>query len=158
MVKDPCQDCDGEGAVKVTRTVTVTIPAGVDNGMRLRLSGEGEGSGQGGERGDLYVFLEVEEHEHFQRDGADIHAPVDLSFSQAALGVELKVRTIHGSEKVSVPAGTQSGTVVRLRRQGVDHPNGRGRGDHYAALRVLVPETLTRAQKKALAELQTLGL
>jgi molecular chaperone DnaJ len=157
VVTNKCQDCSGEGVSRVERRMTVTIPPGVDNGVRLRLTGEGEAAGRGA-RGDLYVFIEVAPDERFQREGADVLSAVDLAYSQVALGAEIEVETVHGPETVKVPAGTQPGTVVRLRRKGIRRLNGGGQGDHYVTLSVTVPDKLSRAQKKAVQALREQGL
>ncbi|MCB9729657.1 MAG: molecular chaperone DnaJ [Deltaproteobacteria bacterium] len=157
-IKHRCKPCGGQGLATVERTVSVTIPPGVDTGVRLRVSGEGEAARQGGARGDLYVFVQVAAHEAFQRDGADVYSELKMSMSQAALGDEVEIATIHGPEKVKIPAGTQPGSVVRLRRKGVARLNGSGFGDHYLTLVLHVPEKLSREQKKLLAQLREEGL
>lgn len=161
IISERCEDCGGEGMVEEERTVNVTIPAGVDTGVRLRLSGEGEGASGGGARGDLYVFVQVEPHESFQRDGADLYSDVEIPFSLAALGGEVEAETIHGPAAVRVPAGTQPGSVVRLRGKGLprlQRGHQGSRGDHYVTLKVLVPSKLDRKQKKLLRELSEHGL
>jgi len=141
IIEDECDACTGRGIEEVERTLTVTIPAGVNNGSRLRVAGEGESGGTGGARGDLYVLLHVDEHELFQRDGADVYLTMEISFSHASLGGELVVSTLHGDRTLDVPAGTQSGTVIRLRGAGIERLNGRSRGHQYVEVRVVVPES-----------------
>lgn len=158
IVSEYCEDCDGRGAVPVDRELTVTIPAGVDTGVRMRLSGEGESGSPGGPRGDLYVVMNVEPHDEFSRDGADVMSECDITYSQAVLGAELEVKTIHGQEQVSVPAGTQPGTIVCLRRRGIARLNGHGNGDHYLTLNVATPLELTDAQRDAVQKLADAGL
>ncbi|MBD89246.1 MAG: molecular chaperone DnaJ [Deltaproteobacteria bacterium] len=158
VITDRCEPCEGAGTMQVERTVSVTIPPGVDTGMRLRVGGEGEGSPSGGPRGDLYVVIHAQQHPTFQRDGADVHAETPISLSDAALGVDLEVETIHGQETVSVPAGTQPDTIVRLRRKGIARVNGGGQGDHYVRLRVDVPMDLSARQRELLQSLREEGL
>jgi molecular chaperone DnaJ len=153
-----CKPCAGEGLAPVERKVSVTIPPGVDTGVRLRVSGEGEGSKEGSARGDLYVFIQVRPHEQFQRDGADVYSELKMSMTQAALGDEVEIQTVQGSERVKIPAGTQPGSVVRLRRKGVARLNEGGFGDHYLTLVLAVPEKLTKEQKRLLAALRDEGL
>jgi molecular chaperone DnaJ len=153
-----CKPCAGQGLSAVERTVSVTIPPGVDTGIRLRVSGEGEGAKGGAGRGDLYVFVRVQPHESFQRDGADVYSELKMSMTQAALGDEVTIQTIHGEEKVKIPAGTQPGSVVRLRRKGVARLSDSGFGDHYLTLVLQVPEKLSKKQKQLLADLREEGL
>lgn len=157
-IEDKCEDCGGQGVTLVDRELTVNIPAGVDDGVRMRLAGEGEGAGPRGDRGDLYVFISVKPHEVFQRDGADVHMHLDIPFSSAALGAELTVPTVHGEEQVEIPAGTQAGTVLRLRNKGIPRLQRGGQGDHFVTIGVSVPDKLKRDQKKLLQQLRDAGL
>ena len=158
VVTDPCGDCRGEGMTEVERTVSVKIPAGIEPGMRLRVAGEGESAGPQSQRGDLYVFVHVRPHEVFQRDGANVHVETSISYSQAALGDEIRVPTLHGDETITVPAGVQPGTVFRLRRKGMDRLDRRERGDQYVTIHLQVPESLSAEQARALEGLRELGL
>jgi molecular chaperone DnaJ len=158
VIADACGTCRGEGLEVVDRSVEVKIPAGIDDGMRMRVAGEGESGGQGGRRGDLYVFIEVEPHDDFVREGADVHATLDVTFSQSALGGEFTVETLQGPQKIKLPAGTQPGTEVRLRRKGIARIQRGGVGDHYVHVNLEVPTSLSKAQKKLLAELAESGL
>jgi molecular chaperone DnaJ len=158
-VKDKCGDCAGHGVKRVQRTLSVKIPAGIDDGMRLRVPSEGETGGPGGQRGDLHVLIQVDPHPIFKRDGHHIHMQRDISFTQAVLGDEVKVPTIAGEESVSIPPGTQHGTVLRLRNRGMPRLDGHhGQGDQFVALNVVVPESLTRAQTELLQKLREAGL
>ena len=147
VIKDPCTACDGAGRVRETKTISVKIPPGVDDGSRLRVAGEGEGGYNGGPAGDLYVFISVKEHAHFTRRDYDIHSEHALSFTQAALGAEVKVETIDGAESLRIPAGTQPNQVFRLRGKGVQFLDGSGRGDHYVHVSVRIPSSLTDEQR-----------
>lgn len=149
----PCKECGGEGRVYATRKLSVTIPAGVDHGTQIRLAGEGEMGGGGGPPGNLYVVLDVEPHPVFQRRGDDILIELQVNVAQAALGAEVKVPTLEGEEEISIPAGTQSGTVLRLRDKGIPHLRRNGRGNQLVLVRVAVPTKLSREQKRLLREL-----
>lgn len=154
-VTDPCKKCRGEGRVRQERDLEVTIPAGVDNGLRLRLRGEG-GHGQlGGPPGDLEVWIRVESHERFERDGADVHEKIHLTYSQLVLGTTVEVRTLHGKESLRVPGGTSTGHEFRLRGQGIQSLRVDGRGDHivHVALKVPRPKDLSERQHELLREL-----
>ena len=155
-VTDPCAACRGQGRREVTESVTVDVPAGVDDGTRLRLSGHGEAGRQGTASGDLYVRVRVTPHEVFERDGNDLHCELRLPMTQAALGAELKVSTLYGEEKLSVPAGTQTGDVLALRRQGMPKLSGGGqRGDLRVHCRVETPTRLSEHQRDLLGQLAT---
>jgi len=149
----PCSLCKGEKRIHATRQLNVTIPPGVDHGTQVRLAGEGEMGDRGGPPGNLYVVLNVEPHPIFQRRGDDILVELQINVAQAALGAEVKVPTLEGEEEVSIAAGTQSGTVLRLRRKGVPHLRKNGRGDELVLLRVVVPTKLSREQRRLLQEL-----
>ncbi|MBI4382820.1 MAG: molecular chaperone DnaJ [Nitrospinae bacterium] len=154
IIADPCKSCRGEGRVPERKKVSVSIPAGVDEGSRLRLRGEGEAGPIGAQPGDLYVFLHVEAHEFFHRDGYDIHARMPISFSQAALGAEIEVPLLDGKSKtISIPAGTQSGENHRIPGAGIPHVRGHGRGDQILHFIVETPRKLTKRQKELFQEL-----
>ncbi len=149
----PCSRCSGERRVYVTRKLSVTIPPGVDHGTQIRLAGEGEMGEGGGPSGNLYVVLNVEPHPIFQRHDDDILVELQVNVAQAALGAEVSVPTLEGEESVSIPAGTQSGAVLRMRNKGVPHLRRNGRGDEVVLVRVAVPTKLSREQKRLLREL-----
>ena len=156
--RDPCSECDGRGRNETEASLKVTVPAGVDNGMRLRLTGEGEGGALGGPSGDLYVVMAVKEHDLYQRDGVDLHLELPVSVFQAMLGAKIPIATILGEEReIEVPGGAQPGEVIRLHGSGMPQVNGRGRGDLYVHLRVVVPKKLTGEQKSLLEEVASLG-
>ncbi|ADH86394.1 chaperone protein DnaJ [Desulfurivibrio alkaliphilus AHT 2] len=152
VITEPCQDCQGQGLVERPRKVTLKIPAGVDSGARMRLRGEGEGGRRGGPAGDLYVILHVEPHKFFQREGDHIFATIPVSFSQAALGCTLEVPTVHGPEKLKIPAGTQPGKHLTLSGRGVPRLRGSGNGDMICEIKLVVPDRLSRRQKELLRE------
>ncbi|MDQ3819720.1 MAG: molecular chaperone DnaJ [Acidobacteriota bacterium] len=153
VIKSPCDACKGAGRTEREKTMEVKIPAGVETGSRLRIAGEGEAGTQGGATGDLYVVIHVQEHERFERQGSNLYASVPINFSQAALGAEITVQTLGGQQQVKIPAGTQTGTVFRLKGQGMPVLGGRGRGDLFVAVTVVTPTTLTREQRRILEQL-----
>lgn len=153
VIKEPCGDCRGAGRVEKKKTLEVKIPAGVDSGSRLRIGGEGESGVNGGPSGDLYVFIHVKEHEAFERQGSNLYTSVPISFTQAALGSEIEVRTLEGTEILKVPAGTQTGTVFRVKGEGMPALGGRGKGDLFVAVTLVTPKSLTKEQRKLLEKL-----
>lgn len=157
IVESPCATCRGEGRRNAERTVNVEVPPGVDDGTTLRVTGAGAVPVRGGVPGDLYVHLRVAPHERFERSGADLLTTVHVSMSQAALGVECTIETLDGGhEPISIPAGTQSGKVVRLRAKGVPYVRGRGRGDLHVHVIVDTPTDLDKEQEELLRQLARL--
>lgn len=156
IVTNPCPRCRAQGRVVVERHITVKIPPGVDGGSRLRVSGGGEAGLRGGPAGDLYVFLNIKPHERFQREGDDIIFELPVSMTQAALGAELEVPTLEGSENLRIPEGTQPGTFFRLRGKGMPRLRGGGRGDQRVLVKVVVPKRLSAREKQLLQELASL--
>ncbi|HEX8633003.1 MAG TPA: molecular chaperone DnaJ [Pyrinomonadaceae bacterium] len=153
IIKNPCETCKGAGRVERERQMEVKIPAGVETGSRLRITGEGEGGAQGGTAGDLYVVIHVKEHEQFERQGSNLYAAVPVTFAQAALGSEIMVQTLHDEQPLKIPAGTQTGTVFRLKGHGMPVLGGRGHGDLFVSVALRTPTTLTREQRRLLEEL-----
>jgi molecular chaperone DnaJ len=153
VIAKPCRECRGEGRTKVRRSLQLKIPAGVETGSRLRLAGKGEAGIRGGSAGDLYVVLHVRPHDVFERHDEDIFCEVPLPFEIGALGGEIDVPTIHGSAKLKIPPGTESGRVFRLRGQGVTNPRSGIEGDHHVRIRIDVPQKLGGRQRRALEEL-----
>jgi len=156
IITNPCTDCHGEGLINRSKKVSVKIPAGVDTGSRMRLSGEGEGGRRGGPPGDLYVVIHVDEHEYFQRDGQTIYLRLPVSMARAALGCDAEVPTVHGSAKLKIPAGTQSGERFSLRGEGVPSLRGGGKGDMVVEIQVQTPTQLTKEQKELLRQFDEL--
>jgi molecular chaperone DnaJ len=148
----PCRKCSGAGRREKTSSIKLKIPPGVDTGARLRSSGNGEAGSQGGPAGDLYVVLHVREHKVFKRDGDDLICEIPITFPQAALGSDIAVPTVNGKTKVRIPAGTQSGTVFRVKGKGVKNVQGYGTGDLLARVVVEVPKKLTLTQRAKLEE------
>ena len=156
VITEPCNDCHGEGLINRSKKVNIRIPPGVDTGSRMRLSGEGEGGRRGGPSGDLYVVIHVDEHEHFQRDGQTIYLRLPVSMIRAALGCEADVPTVHGTSKLKIPAGTQSGERFSLRGEGVPSLRGGSRGDMVVEVQVQTPTRLSKEQKELLREFEQL--
>ncbi|HZP47361.1 MAG TPA: molecular chaperone DnaJ, partial [Vicinamibacterales bacterium] len=153
IISKPCEACSGVGRVQRERKITVKIPPGIATGQQLRLQGEGEAGAAGGPAGHLYVVVHVHEHEFFRRDGNNLFCEVPVNFTTVALGGEIVVPTLDGSESVKVPEGTQTGTTLRLRHKGMPDVGGRGRGDLFATIQVLTPKKLTKDQRRLLEEL-----
>ncbi|WP_070120620.1 molecular chaperone DnaJ [Bacillus marinisedimentorum] len=152
IVKDKCRTCGGDGKVNKRKKIHIKIPAGVDEGQQIRVAGQGEPGVNGGPAGDLYVVFHIRPHEFFQRDRDDIHVEMPITFSQAALGDDIEVPTVHGKVKLKVPAGTQTSTNFRLRGKGVPNVRGYGQGDQHVKIRVITPTKLTAKQKELLRE------
>jgi molecular chaperone DnaJ len=158
IVKNPCGSCAGAGRVKKDRSLNVNIPSGVETGTRIRLSGEGEAGLRGGPPGDLYIFIDVQQHPIFERDSDDLYCQIPVSMTTAALGGELEAPTLDGGRtRVKVPSGVQSGKRLRLRGKGMPALRGTGVGDLYIELAVETPVNLTSKQKDLLREFEAEG-
>lgn len=155
LISDPCDACRGEGRVQKDTNIKLRIPAGVDSGTRLRSTGNGDAGLRGGPSGDLYVFLVIKRHDFFEREGDDLFCEVPISFATAALGGESKVPTLDGQASIKIPAGTQGGTVFRLKDKGMASLNSTRKGDLHVTVQVEVPTKLNSEQQdklKAFAE------
>lgn len=150
IIQSPCPSCRGEGRTKVTRKIKVKIPAGVDTGSHLRVRGEGEAGTAG--RGDLYVIIEVRPHNIFERHNNDIITEVTIALTKAILGSEIEVPTLHGHVMMKIPAGTQSGSIFRLKEKGVPDVHGRGVGDELVKINVEIPTRLNAEQRRLMEE------
>ena len=148
--KHPCKACRGEGRQRAERMLQVKIPAGIEDGMQLRLTGEGGGGVQGGPAGDLYVLVRIAEHELFVRDGADLYCDIPVTFPQLALGDEVEVPVLNGTETLAIAPGTQPNEIVRLRGHGMPRLRERRHGDACYRLILEVPRTLSARQREAL--------
>lgn len=153
QIKDPCAKCYGQGRVQETKTLSAKIPAGVDTGDRIRLSGEGEAGERGGPSGDLYIEIQVKEHEIFTRDGANLYCEVPISFPSACLGGELQVPTLDGKVNLKIPPETQTGKIFRLRGKGVKPVRGGAVGDLLCKVQIETPVQLTKEQKALIEKL-----
>lgn len=157
VVTNPCGRCKGTGLVRVKETVKVRIPAGVEDGMQLSLRGEGHAAPQGGMNGDLLVIVEEQPHAQLKRDGANLFYTRVISVADAMLGCEIQVPGIDGPLPLKLDAGTQSGTVQRLRGKGLPSVNGYGlssRGDLYVKILVWIPRKLGRAEREAIEKMR----
>lgn len=152
IIKDKCKECLGTGKKIKNQKIKVKVPAGVDTGSIISLRGEGEMGERGGSSGDLFVFINVEEHEIFKREGNDIYLKLPISFTDAALGAEIQVPTLEGIIDYNIPQGTQTGTQFRLKSKGVPNVKGVGKGDLYFTVEVQVPKKLNERQKELLKE------
>ncbi|MCC9621131.1 molecular chaperone DnaJ [Thalassospira sp. MA62] len=153
IVKNPCKACHGVGRVEQEKTLQVTIPAGVEDGTRIRLAGEGEAGTNGAPAGDLYIFLDIQPHRFFQREGANVYCRIPIPMSKAALGGTIEVPTIEGTRtRINIPAGTQSGQQLRLRGKGMTVLRSQSRGDMFVEVSVETPVNLTARQKELLEE------
>jgi len=153
-IETPCKECRGQGRVRHRRSLTVTIPAGIESGTSLRVSGQGEVGGRGGPHGDLYVQVHIKPHAVFQRDGADLLTTLALSIPEAVLGTEAEVETLDGAVALTVPPGSETGRILRLRGKGMPFLRGTGRGDLHVRLRVEIPEKVTDRARHLLEELE----
>ena len=156
VIEKPCRTCRGAGRHEKSSKIHLRIPAGVDTGARLRSSGNGDAGLRGGPNGDLYVVLRLKQHEIFQRDGDDLVCEVPIGFVQAALGADVEVPTLEGRATVKIPAGTQPGTLFRLKGRGVKNIQGYGHGDLHVRVSVEVPTRLDGDQRQKLEEFSAL--
>lgn len=152
-----CETCGGRGRREVERKLSVKIPAGVDDGSRIRITGNGEAGMRGGDAGDLYVYLKIARHPIFRRDGLDTFVDVPISFPQATLGASIEAPSLEGAIPVTIPAGTQTGTTLRLRGRGMPTVRGSRRGDHHVTVHVAVPNKLPKHQRELLEEYAKAG-
>jgi molecular chaperone DnaJ len=154
IVTKPCTACAGQGQITTERKLQIKIPPGVDNGSQLRIAGEGEGGARGGPAGDLYVVLRVREHPLFKREGSHLFCEVPVNVARAAIGGQIEVPTLEGGHtKITLPAGTQPGAVLRSRGHGFPHLGSKGRGDLHVLIRVVIPEKLNAEQKRLFEQL-----
>lgn len=147
---DPCRECSGKGKIRKNSKIEIKIPSGIDEGQIISLRGEGEPGKKGGPSGDLYITIRIKEHELFGRQGNDVYCEMPITFAQSALGAEIEVPTIDGKVKYTIPEGTQTGALFRLRGKGIPHLRGSGRGDQYVKVIVETPTKLDEEQKEAL--------
>ena len=157
IIPTPCTECRGTGKVQKRSQIAVKIPAGVDTGQRLKLSDEGEAGERGGPPGDLYVVINILEHDFFRREEFDVICDVPITFGQAALGTELEVPTLEGKVQMKIPAGTQSHKVFRLKGKGLPRLGSYGRGDQLVRVTVETPTRLTAEQKDLLRKFDEIG-
>ncbi|MCX7794708.1 MAG: molecular chaperone DnaJ [Thermodesulfovibrionales bacterium] len=157
FISDPCKKCNGTGFIQRIKAISVKIPSGVETGSKLKLRGEGEPGRNGGPPGDLYVYITVEEHPFFKRDGNNIICEVPITFPQAVLGAEIEVPTLEGNSKLKIPPGTASGTEFVLKGKGIQKLHGHSRGNQIVRVYIDVPKKLTPRQKELIEELARLN-
>jgi molecular chaperone DnaJ len=157
LIKDKCISCQGTGKVKNRRKINIKVPAGVDDGSQIRINGEGESGSKGGSPGDLYVVIRVKSHDFFEREGSDIYCEVPLTFTQAAIGDEIEIPTLTEKVKLKIPAGTQTGTLFRLKGKGVPHLRGYGQGDQHVKVTIVTPTSMSDEQRELLKEFSRLS-
>jgi molecular chaperone DnaJ len=155
VIAKPCVTCRGAGRIQKERKLTVRIPAGISTGQRMRLTGEGESGPSSGPSGDLYVVVHVQDHAFFRRDGNDLFCEMPVHFTTLALGGDIQVPTLDGTQPLSIPHGTQTGSTFRVKGLGMPDVGGRGTGDLHVAVRALTPRKLSKEQKKLLEQLAT---
>ena len=153
-----CDECHGRGKVTNRKTITITVPAGIDTENRLRVSGKGGAGSNGGPNGDLYIEFTVRDHDFYHREDDDIYIDLPLTITEAVLGAKKDIPTLYGKVELTIPAGTQNGEKMRLRGKGVENVNTKRKGDMYIITKVIIPEKLTRDQKKLFEELSMTDL
>ncbi len=153
VISTPCHTCKGDGRLREERRLQVSVPAGIESGQRIAIEGQGEAGPRGGPSGDLYVMVTVREDPDLVRRGTELYTEVPVTFAQAALGANVSVRTVEGTEEVEIPAGTQSGQEIRLRARGLPRLRGTGRGDLHVIATVVVPAKLTKRERDLLQQL-----
>lgn len=154
FIKEECPNCDGTGFVHERKKIKVRIPAGSEEGTNLRVQGEGEAGARGAPSGDLYIVIHIKEHDTFERRGDDIFTHINIPFTTAALGGEIEVRTLKGTAKLKIPAGTQGGTVFKMRDLGIPYLHGQGKGDELVEVGIDVPKKLSSKERKILEEFE----
>jgi molecular chaperone DnaJ len=155
----PCNVCNGEGRIRGEEEIEIFIPAGVDSNQIIKIPGKGDAGRRGGKPGDLYLRVFVKEHPVFERKGDDLYVSIPISFSQAALGDEVEIETLEGKKiLLKIPAGTESGKILRISGKGIPHFSGQGRGNLYVKLIVKTPKKLTKKQRELLEKLKEEGI
>ena len=152
-IKNPCSHCQGTGRKKGETTLDVDIPAGVATGNYLTLRGQGDAGLKGGPRGDVFVFIEEKEDDHFERHGDDILTKLSISMPQAVLGDEVEIPTLSGKARLHIDAGTQSGKILRMKGKGIPHLNSHGKGDQLVQINIWTPTQVTKEMKKLFEQL-----
>jgi len=157
IISHPCKDCRGHGRVRKNKKIHTNIPPGVDNGSKLRIRGEGEEGEKGGPPGDLFVFIYVEPHEFFTREGDDIICQIPISFTQAALGAEIEIPTLNGKKNINIKKGIETGEIIRIKGEGFPRLRGYGFGDQIIQVIVKTPKNLSKRQEEILREFEELN-
>lgn len=156
-IKNPCNECKGNGRHTYKEDIKIKIPAGADNGSYLKVTSKGEGGYNGGPSGDLFLYINVMDDEFFKRDGLDIHVTIPISYSQAVLGTSLDIPTIHGEVNLKIPSGTQNSSKLKLKHQGIKTNNvnmfGKSIGDQFVRVEIVVPKSVSSKEKELLKKL-----
>jgi molecular chaperone DnaJ len=147
-----CPDCRGSGSIHKTSTLEIDVPKGAFDGLRLKIPGKGEAGDLGGPPGSLYIFVHIKPHEIFERRGSDIILELPISYTQAALGDKVEIPTLDGKAKLTIPPGTQTNTIFKIRRKGLPNIDGYIRGDELVKVVVVTPEKLSSEQRKLMKE------
>lgn len=153
-IRKACPDCNGQGRIRVNKNIIVNIPRGIDNGQTIRVAGEGEAGLRGGANGDVFVHITVKKHDFFTREGNNIIMELPITFSQAALGDKINVKTIYGEAELTIKPGTQNGDTYSLPNKGIDNQITKRVGQHIVKIKVVTPTNLTSKQKELFKELQ----
>ena len=153
VIKNPCGTCSGNGVYQQEKEIDLKVPAGVDTGVKLRVNGEGNQGALGGSAGDLYVFINVQEHQFFEREEQDVRIEINLPFTQLLLGVSIEVPTLEGTATLKVPSGTQSNSVFRMKGKGLPSIRGYGKGNQYVSVKAVFPERLSSKERKLIQEM-----
>lgn len=150
IIENPCKNCRGTGYIRTDKNLDVSIPAGIDDGQRISLRGQGNDGKNGGAAGDLIIYINVGHHKIFERDGFDLYCEIPITFAEAALGAEIDVPTLEGNEKLTIPEGTQTGTVFTMKGKGIQMLSSKGKGSIYVTVVVEVPRNMNSEQKEKL--------
>lgn len=153
IIDRPCTECNGTGKIRRMRKISLKIPAGVDTGSRLRIANEGDSGLRGGPPGDLYILIHVLPHEFFRREGSDLYCEIPITFSQAVLGAEIEVPTLKSKARIKIPPGTQTGTIFRLRGEGIPRLRTNVRGNQNVRVNAVTPKNLSKRQRELFEEL-----
>jgi molecular chaperone DnaJ len=157
IIPHPCKACHGHGRVRQTKKLQIKIPPGVDTGSKLRIRGEGEEGERGGPPGDLFIFIYVEPHDFFAREGDDLICQIPISFPQAVLGADIEVPTLNGKKNITIPKGTEPGEILKIKGEGFPKIRGYGKGDQIIQIIVKTPKNLTNRQEEILREFEEIS-
>ncbi|MCK4944282.1 MAG: molecular chaperone DnaJ [Candidatus Aminicenantes bacterium] len=154
IISHPCQKCRGSGRISFSNEIKITLPPGIDNGNKMRMSGEGEEGINGGRPGDLYLIIQVREDEHLKRQDNDLIHELNITFAQAALGDEVKIKTFYGTEKIKILPETQNNKIIKVKGKGFKNVHGWGKGDFLIIIKIITPRKMTKREKELFKELR----
>ena len=158
VVKEKCKECRGEGSIRVEKSLKIKVPSGVEDNTRMRISGAGKAGKNGGAKGDLYIFINIKEHQLYERSGKDLYTSVPVSMSCAALGGKVEIPGIDGQKvEIKISAGAQTGDKLRIKNEGMSVMNSDRRGDLFVLLKVITPTNLTNRQRELLEEFREIS-